>query len=377
MKVRSAAAVLVMAAASVAFTACSPKKDADAAETPAPVVIGAENITVVAETTVVDGPAISGSLGAEREARVRAELGGSVLQVYAEPGQAVKQGQVLAQIEPQTAREQAAFTDALVRSLQNDLRLQQRNLERDKRLAEAGAVSTRAVEADSLAVSQSEAALAEANARQVVARRSLERATVRAPFAGIVSEQTASVGDVVKDGTELFTVVDPSSLRLEAQVPAEALQGLKVGTPVQFTISGFRNERLTGRVTRIYPSVDPATRQVKILVTVPNPRQQLVVGLFAEGRVIAVSREAVVVPKGAIDPTGVRPMVSRVHGGVVERQEVELGLEDAATEQVEIRKGLVAGDTVLTGSMRSLPQGTPVRAQAPAERAPSASQSQE
>src|SRR6185436_3243724 len=169
--------------------------------------------------------------------------------------------------------------------------------------------STRVVEADSLAVSQSEAALAEANARQVVARRSLDRATIRAPFAGIVSEQTASVGDVVKDGTELFTIVDPSSLRLEAQVPAEALQGLKVGTPVQFTVSGFRGERLTGRVTRIYPSVDPATRQVKILVTVPNPRQQLVVGLFAEGRVVSSSRKGLTIPKAALDLKGVRPMV--------------------------------------------------------------------
>ena len=148
MKARSTAAVLVMsAAAGLALMSCRAEKSADATETLAPVVIGPENITVVAETTLVDGPPISGSLGAEREARVRAELGGSVLQVYAEPGQAVKQGQVLAQIEPQSAREQAAFTDALVRSLQNDLRLQQRNLERDKRLAEAGAVSTRAVEA--------------------------------------------------------------------------------------------------------------------------------------------------------------------------------------------------------------------------------------
>ena len=188
---------------------CGPRKAADATETEAPVVVGPENIAVAAKTTLLDGPAISGTLGAEREARVRAELGGSVLQVFVEPGQAVKAGQVLAQIEPQTAREQAAFTDALVRSLQNDLRLQQRNLERDKRLAEAGAVSARTVEADSLAVSQVEASLAEANARQVVARRALERSSVRAPFAGIVSDKTASVGDVVKDGTELFTVIDP------------------------------------------------------------------------------------------------------------------------------------------------------------------------
>ena len=351
---------------------CGPRKAADATETEAPVVVGPENIAVAAKTTLLDGPAISGTLGAEREARVRAELGGSVLQVFVEPGQAVKAGQVLAQIEPQTAREQAAFTDALVRSLQNDLRLQQRNLERDKRLAEAGAVSARTVEADSLAVSQVEASLAEANARQVVARRALERSSVRAPFAGIVSDKTASVGDVVKDGTELFTVIDPTSLRLEAQVPADALSSLKVGTPVQFTVSGFRDEPLTGRVTRIYPSVDPATRQVRILVTVPNPNKQLVVGLFAEGRVIVVSRDAVTVPKGAIDLTGVRPMVSRVTGGVVERHEVQVGLEDAATEQVEITEGLAAGDTVLTGSVRGLPQGTPVRAQVPAERAASA-----
>lgn len=370
MNVRRASALLMVTlAVGVTVTACRAKKDADAGEALAPVVIGPENITVVAETTLVDGPAISGSLGAEREARVRAELGGSVLQVMAEPGQSVKQGQALAQIEPQTAREQATFTDALVRSLQNDLRLQQRNLERDKRLAEAGAVSTRVVEADSLAVSQAEAALAEANARQVVARRSLERATVRAPFAGIVSQQMASVGDVVKDGTELFTIVDPSSLRLEAQVPAEALLGLKVGTPVQFTVSGFGDERLTGRVTRIYPSVDPATRQVKILVAVPNPRQQLVVGLFAEGRVVSSSRKAVTVPKAAVDLKGVRPVVVQLDSGRLKRVEVALGLEDAVAELVEVTKGLAPGDTIILGSSRSLPEGTPARVQVIAERA--------
>lgn len=369
MNVRSAAAILVIAAvAGVAFTACRAQKTADASETPAPVVIGPENITIVAETTLVDGPPISGALGAEREARVRSELGGSVLQVFAEPGQSVKAGQVLAQIEPQSAREQAAFTDALVRSLQNDLRLQQRNLDRDKRLAEAGAVSARVVEADSLAVSQSEAALAEANARQVVARRSLERSTVRAPFAGIVSDRTISVGDVVKDGTELFTILDPTSLRLEAQVPADALQRLKVGTPVKFTLSGFQGDQLTGRVSRIYPSVDPATRQVKILVAVPNPKLQLVVGLYAEGRVITASRKGVTVPAGAVDLRGVRPMVVQLKGGRLQHTEVTIGLEDTVAEQVEITSGLAVGDTIVLGSARGIPEGTPARVQAVAER---------
>jgi RND family efflux transporter MFP subunit len=369
MKVWNArAAVVTSLVAGAALMGCRAEKAADASETLPPVVIGPENIAVVTDTTLVDGPPISGVLSAERAARVRAEMGGSVLQVFAEPGQTVKSGQVLAQIEPQSAREQAAFTDALVRSLQNDLRLQQRNLERDKRLAEAGAVSARAVEADSLAVSQSEAALAEANARQVVARRSLERATVRAPFAGIVSDRTISVGDVVKDGTELFTIIDPASLRLEGQVPADALRRLKIGTPVQFTLSGFQGDRLTGRVSSIYPSVDPATGQVKILVAVPNPRQELVVGLFAEGRVITSSRKGLTVPQAALDLRGVRPTVVQLKGGRLQHTEVTTGLEDTVAEQVEITAGLAVGDTIVLGGARGIPEGTPARVQAIAER---------
>ena len=333
-----------------------------------PVVIGPENIAFALDTTLMDGPSISGTLGAEREARVRAELGGSVLQLLVEPGQTVTTGQLLAQIEPQTAREQAAFADALVRSLDNDLRLQRRNLERDKRLAEAGALSNRAVEADSLSVAQAEAALAEANARQVVARRSLDRASVRAPFSGIVSEQAVSVGDVVQNGTELFTIIDPSSLRLEAQVPAQALSGLRVGTAVQFTVSGVGDEQLTGRVTRIYPSVDPATRQVRILVTVPNARQQLVVGLFAQGRVVTAKRQALTVPKAAVDLRGVRPIVVQVKDGRLLRTEVVLGLEDVVAELVEVTSGLAAGDTIVLGSSRGIAEGTPVRVQDLAER---------
>lgn len=353
------------------LTGCQGRGTADEAQAAAPVVIGPENITVVREAMLEEGPMISGTLGAEREARVRAELGGSVVELRVEPGQAVVAGQALAQIEPQTAREQAAFADVLVRSLEDNLRLQRRNLDRDRRLAEAGALSPRTVEEDSLAVVRAEASLAEARARQVVAQRTLDRATVRAPFSGIVSDQAVSLGDVVQNGTELFAIVDPSSLRLEAQVPAEALAGLKVGTPVQFSVSGFRDERQLGKVSRIYPAVDPATRQVRILVTVPNPRQQLVVGLFAEGRVVSSTREGLTVPRAAVDARGIRPVVVQVKDGRLARTEVTLGLEDAVAEMVEVSAGLRLGDTIVLGSARGIAVGTPVRVQAPDERAAS------
>jgi RND family efflux transporter MFP subunit len=361
----------LLALAALAFAACGGRPDASATDTQAPVVIGPENIAVVAETLLVDGPSISGSLAAEREARVNAELGGSVLQMFVEAGQAVAQGQPLAQIEPNTAREAAQFTDALVLSLENNLRLAQRNLERSKRLAVGGALSTAQMEQDEQAVAQAEASLAEARSRQTSAQRTLSRATVRAPFPGIVAARLASVGDVVKDGTQLFTVVDPTSLRLEAQVPADFLRTLKVGTPVQFQLSGYGDQRLTGKVSRIVPVLDPATRQVQVLVSVPNPDKSLVAGLFAEGRVITSSHRGLTVPQGALDVRGVRPAVVRLKGGRLERVEVQVGLRDRAAELTEVI-GVAAGDTVVLGSARDFQAGTPARVSAAAERASAA-----
>ena len=370
MMVRNLVTMMVGLAIAVNLGGCGKSRaESPSTDGPTPSVVGAENLTVVAETTVAFGPQVSGALSAEREARVRAELGGSILQVLAEPGQAVRAGEVLAQIEPQTAREQAMFTEALVRSLENDLRIQQRNLDRDRRLAEAGALSQRQVEQDSLTVSQAEASLAEAKARRAVADRILARSSVRSPFTGIVSARSASVGDVVREGAELFTVVDPSSLRLEAQVPAEALRNLRVGTEVQFTLAGIRDAHLTGKVSRIYPSVDPATGQVRILVTIPNPGQRVVTGLYADGRVVTESRTGLALPLAAIDERGGRAQVARVTDGRLERVNVTIGLTDRVAEVVEVTSGVARGDTVLLGTPRNLPVGTPIRLRAAAEQA--------
>jgi membrane fusion protein (multidrug efflux system) len=370
MKPRNAihALLSLLAVAAIVVAACGKRSDAAVTDDEAPVVIGPENIAVVADTLLVDGPSISGTLAAEREARVNAELGGSVLQVFVEVGQAVTAGQPLAQIEPQTAREQAQFTDALVMSFENNLRLAQRNLDRSKRLAQGGALSTAQMEQDEQAVTQAEATLAEARSRQTAAQRTLSRSTVRAPFAGIVANRSASVGDVVKDGTQLFTVVDPTSLRLEAQVPAEYLRTLKVGTPVRFQLSGFSDQELTGKVSRIVPVLDPATRQVQVLVSVPNPGQSLVAGLFADGRVITSSHQGLTVPQGALDMRGVRPTVMRLKDGRLERVEVEVGLQDNAAELAEVT-GVAVGDTVVLGSARAFQPGTPARVSAADERA--------
>lgn len=364
---RMAAGAALLAA--LGLGACGGTASGDARGAMAPTVVGLENIAVAVETTLAEGPSISGQLVAEREARVRAELAGSVLETRAEPGEPVRAGQVLAAIDPTTAREAVLAARAQVRSAESTLLLARRNLERSQRLLAAGAVSERALEDDTRAVAVADAGLADAQSRLASAGQTLARATVRAPFAGIVSERSASAGDVVQPGTALFTVVDPSSFRLDAAVPVDALGALKVGTTVEFTLNGLGAEAFTGRITRITPVVDPVSRQVKLAVTLPNPGQRLVAGLFAEGRVITDTRTGVTVPRAALDTRGVRPVAARLRGGVVERIEVTIGLEDPVTERVEVSAGLAPGDTLLVGGAAALPAGTPVRVQAAAERA--------
>jgi len=130
-------------------------------------------------------------------------------------------------------------------------------------------------------------------------------------------------------------------------------------------VAGYEGRRFAGRVTRVNPSADPVTRQVRIIATIPNSGAALVGGLFAEGRVAAESRTAPVVPIAAVDERGVRPSVMRIKNGRVEKTEIELGLRDDQTETVEARSGVMPGDTLLLGTARGITPGTPVKVSTP------------
>ena len=159
----------------------------------------------------------------------------------------------------------------------------------------------------------------------------------------------------------MFTVVDPTTMRLEAAVPAEDLASVRIGRPVTFTVSGYPGRTFAGAITRVSPTVDPATRQVRIFASIPNAGQALVGGLFAEGRIAAESHVGPVAPEDAIDERATVPAVMRIRNGAVEHVQVAIGIRDPATERVEIVSGVSVGDTLLVGPARSITVNTPVR----------------
>lgn len=351
------------------FAAACNGKDASADTSAAVdgVLVGQENIVVVRSQEIRTGPTLSGAIEAERIATVRAEVPGAVLQTLAEPGQRVAERALLARLDDSAIRDQALSARAAVATASNANDIARKELERAEALEKAGAIATRDLERARNGALAAATQLANATAMQASAEKQLSKTRILAPFSGVVSARQVNAGDVANIGGPLFTIVDPSTMRLEASVPADALKDIRVGLPVEFTVGGYEGRRFSGRVTRVNPSADPATRQVRIFATIPNAGQTLVAGLFAEGRVATEIRQAAVVPMTAVDERGVRPSVMRVRGGKVERVEVELGLHDQQTETVELKTGIAPGDTLLLGTARGLTPGTPVRVSVPSD----------
>jgi membrane fusion protein (multidrug efflux system) len=355
-------AVGLIASLAAACSGGEAKEAANAAPAGPPVLdIGKENTITVSTDDIVTGPAVSGTLAPKLQATVRAEVGGAVLTVTAEQGQAVRRGQLLARIEARTAGEAVTSAESSVRSQEQALELARRELARAEKLVSAGAVAERAVEAARNDVVRLESEVSSARSRLSNARKTLGDATVTAPITGIVAARPVNAGDVVAPGTELYTIVDPSSVQLEASVPSESLSMVKVGADVAFEVRGYPGQSFTGKVERISPTADPTTRQVPIWVTVDNRSGRLVSGLFADGRVTQASRKGLVVPLSVVSDIDARPSVLRIRGGKVEKVPVQLGLVDPQNERAEVAGGLTEGDVLLTGVAQGVTPGTQIK----------------
>lgn len=351
--------------ASAALAACSGKgAQADTPAAALAVNVSAENVAIVSKSTITSGPAIAGTLVADRTAAIRAEIGGSVVAVLEDPGARVTKGTPLVRIDDSAIRDAwlSAKSGVTQAELANDLA--KRDQERSEKLLAAGAIAPTAAEQARRGALAAQAMLDDAKARLASAQKNLDNTVATAPYDGIVSDRQVNPGDVVAPGTALVTIVDPTTMRLEASVPAEQLDAIRIGAPVTFSVTGYPGRKFTGTISNIYPSADPSTRQVRLYARIPNAGNGLVAGLFADGRVASVSHQGLVVPLTAVDQRGLKPTVTRVRAGKTEVVDVTLGTRDEQTERVELTGGVAVGDTLLMGAAAGITPGTAVHVSA-------------
>jgi len=324
------------------------ERDADAAPALATVTLTASDIAVAREVELVGGVSMSGSLEPAQTVSIKTQVGGRLGRVYVDRGSRVQAGQVLVEIEAEGVRSMAASARAAVASAEAALALAAHRMESARRLQAAGAISDIELRASEAAHQAATAQLAAASAQSASAVEAESRMAVRSPIAGVVSVRDVEEGEAVKDGDQLLTVVDISSLELEAQVGVDEAMQVRIGAPVTFTIDALPGETLRGRVARIDPRADPGTRQVGVAAQLANPGGRIVAGQFAHGRVLtgrAVS--AVAIPISAVSDSAGQARVFVIEGGTLVLRSITLGTRDDAQGLVAVLSGLTGAERVL------------------------------
>jgi membrane fusion protein, heavy metal efflux system len=259
------------------------------------------------------------------------------------PGQRVARGQVLAVLTPTLGESGSAYAQARA-----DLREAEDEFARAHRLYEAEAVPQRRVHEAEIRLTAAREALT-AFAGEGVPRGD-GRLVVRSPLAGVVAARSLTPGTRVEAGAELFTIVDPSVVWVQVNVPAD--QAVRVGrhAPATFRVAGDDRERATGRLVSIGSIIDSATRTVPIIYETINPEGRLKLG--ANVRVAVRTGEqvaGVVIPAPAVLDEDGRPVAYvQVEGEAFEKRDLEVGGTDAM--RTLVRAGVRPGERVVTGA---------------------------
>ena len=302
-------------------------------------VVGVETGSVSDTLTAV------GSLIASEAIVLRPEIPGRVLKIRFEEGQKVAQGAPLIELDPSIYR--AALDQATA-----DFSLAKANHDRATTLFAQKTGTGRAVD-------ETAAALNSTRARVSLADAQLAKATLVAPFAGVVGLRRFSVGDVVSPGQDLVNLVALDPIKVDFRVPETRLPAIAVGQALAMTVDALPGRSVQGAVYAIEPLVEAAGRSILLRARVPNPEGELRPGLFARVSLVITTRnEALLIPEQAIVPIGTRQTVFRVIDGKAVVTDVQLGIRRDG--KVEVIGGLKADDRVVAAGQLKLRDGAPV-----------------
>ena len=324
----------------------------------------ASRATIQSEITLV------GNLIGKATVSVAPRAAGRVETVTVRLGDRVSRGQRLAKIEDFDIQEQVKqaeaaqqVSEATIRQREADLKLAQTNAERSRSLFERQLLPKQTLD-DNEARYQSAVAsvdLAKAQSSQSKARIdelriNLGNTIISSPVTGFVSKRSVDPGAFVSQNVPVVDVVDISTVRMVGNVVEKDLTELRSGNTTRVEVDAFPGEVFTGRIARVSPVLDPATRTAQIEIEIPNSAARLKPGMYARVSVTtSTKKQALVVPATAVvDLGGRRGVFTPLNESAVFRA-LDLGTEQ--NDIVEVLGGLADGDTVITTGSSALRDG--------------------
>ena len=317
--------------------------------------------------------AVVGNLVGDQTVSVVPKIAGRLEEITVKLGDRVTRGQRIAKIEDQELLEQvkqaeAAFqvASATIRQREADLELAKTNAERSRNLFQRQLLPQQTLDDSEAKYQSAQAALDLARAQNTQSQARLDElrftqqnTVITSPVNGFVARRAADAGAFVSNNAPIVDVVDITRVRLVVNVIEKDLKQIGVGNSARVEVDAFPGESFEGRIARISPVLDPATRTASIEIEIPNGQFRLKPGMYARVGIVTDSHpNALVVPTNAlVDVNGTRGVYLSVNN-VAAFRPVKTGIEGAM--RTEILDGVADGDRVVTTGAGGLRNGDPI-----------------
>jgi RND family efflux transporter MFP subunit len=324
----------------------------------------------VTRASISDEITVVGNLVGESTVAVAPRAAGRLQEVYVRMGDRVTRGQRIARIEDFELREQIKqaeaaqeVSQATIRQREADLALAKNNVERNRSLYERQLLPKQTLDDNEARYQSAQAQLdlARAQANQSQARLdeleiNLGNTIITSPVNGVIARRAVDPGASVGQNAPVVDVVDISRVRLVANVVEKDLKQLQTGDTTRVQVDAYPGETFTGRIARVSPVLDPATRTAPIEIEIPNPDFRLKPGMYARVSITTdTTKDALVVPSDALADLGGRRGVFQILNDTAVFRTVQVGSEQQ--KFVEILSGVTEGDQVITTGARALRDG--------------------
>lgn len=335
----SSAFTRVAGLAFLVFCGCHKESSVSPSITSAPVPVRVQPLAAKSHIVTEE---VVGTVESKLRASIEARINGRIEKMLAAPGQTVKAGALLAQLD---AREIQARLDQALATRE----LAARDTERLRRLLAENAVSRQEFETMESRHRVATAAVTEAETM-------LGYTKVTAPFGGVITRKLADVGDLAAPGRALLEMDDPTALRVEAAVPESLIQRVQLGAELEVRAAAGQTA-LRGVVSEIAPAADPASRTFNVKLDLP-PNAGLRAGQFARVNIPLAESKALLVPAGAVVQRGQMELVFAVANQRAQLRLVKTGKR--AGGLVELVSGVNVGEQIVVEGAADLRDGQPV-----------------
>ncbi len=296
-------------------------------------------------------PAVTEAVGtvqAEQVAAVTARVVANVIEMRVTAGQRVTSGETLVVLDDRDLRHRVEQAQDAVRSAEATLAQAQSDYKRDKPLFDQQVITAYDFEHTQTNLKTSEANYHRLQQAAREAEVNLSYAVIRSPFAGVVIDKLANLGDMAAPGKPLLSMYEQDRLWLEANVPEDLMSHIRLNELLTLRIDAL-NRQMRGRIVQIVPSADPASRTVVARVHLSETKD-ILPGMFGRLLLPMKSEEVLAVPASALIRAGQLAMVDVVQEARLERRTVQLGR--AIGDQFEVLSGLAAGETIVIRKTR-------------------------